>query len=90
MGSSVRSQQTTSSFRSQLKAYLIRIVYPPPWSPSLDGLMLGYNFTRFQDSPFLDSSAVEDLHQFCAMQMFLLLSIIKVSPQKNSNAKAVI
>ena len=30
-------------------------------------------FARFKDSPFLDSSALEDPHQFCVIQMFLLL-----------------
>ena len=62
----VRSQQTIDGFRSQLKTYLFRLAYPPPWLYP-GGRFLNVDPCLSLDSPFLHSSALEDLYQFCAI-----------------------
>ena len=62
----VRSRQTIDGFRSQLKTYLFRLAYPPPWLYP-GGRFLDVDPCLSLDPPFLETSALEDLYQFCAI-----------------------
>ena len=60
----VRSQRTISIFRSQLKTYLSRLAYPPQYSSSASGCLLGYDFAGFKNSLFSDSHTFINFAQY--------------------------
>ena len=45
------------------------------------------DFARLEDCPHLDSSTLEDPHQFCAIQMFLLTSFIVICTKESVSGK---
>ena len=61
----VQSQNKIVGFRSQLKTYLFRLVYPPPWYISPCGTKSGFQPGMSLDFPFLPHWRM--LHQFCTI-----------------------
>ena len=57
----VRAQHTVTGFRSQLKTYLFRLAYPPPYYVSLGGHFIGSRPDTSLNLLFLTLSASEDV-----------------------------